>query len=126
MNWVRWEIFLGISVWAIPLLGLIYLTARAKAIWIILLLRLVYFPYFALMTFGLYWFWAGDGFMNLWLVPAVLIFFAIILFKWLKPKWAGIHNRFEVFFFFLTLAGYLTVCAVMLIYALIQKPLVIT
>lgn len=126
MNWIRWETFLGITVWTAPLLGLIFLAVRVKKTRFILLLRVIYFPYLALMAFGLYWFWGGDGVMNLWLVPAVLVVITFLLFRFLKPKWASANHRFDSYLFFVGLAGYLTVCAVLLIYALIGKPLVIT
>lgn len=125
MKWLSLETFLGIFAWTAPLFILTLISSRIKSIKILILLRCIYMPYLFLMAFAFLWFWAGDGYTNLWLVPLVFFTLIVISFRYLIPKLRDRMKILELFNLFIIICAFLTIWIVVLIHVIISKPLMI-
>lgn len=119
------KFLLAVTAWTAPLLILTAVAAWVRPAPILLVLRAVYFPYLALMGFAFYWFWGGDGALNLWLVPLVFGMAAFLLFRYLGPRFGPAFKRFDMIWFHLVLAGYLSVWVAVFLYRVTGQKLVI-
>lgn len=125
MKWLSLETFLGIFVWTAPLAILVFISSITRSTKVHFLLRCVYFPYLLLMIFAFFWFWAGDGYTNLWLVPLVFFTLIVISFRYLIPKLRDRMKILELFNLFIIICAFLTIWIVVLIHVIISKPLII-
>ena len=123
MDWLRFEVFFGITAWSALLAALIFLAGKTRSAKISPALRILYIPALGMAGFAFYWFWAGDGATNLWLVPLVFGIATFGFFRYLKPRWRHAVRSLELSCLLIVLAGYATVWTVVLLYALTGQSL---
>lgn len=121
-----WKAFLAILGWVLPLLFLLAWAGRLETKPAILVLRVIYFPYLALLGFAFYWFWGGDGEINLWLVPLSFLAGLISLFRYAKPRVCWKLRPLELTLMLSALAALLSVGIVFLVHFALGRPLVIS
>jgi hypothetical protein len=125
MNWLGLEAFIGVSVWAAPLLIFTFAASRVKWNWLAILFRVLYVPYFVAMMLPAFWFWGGDGEINFFLAPVVLVALQLAFIKYLKPQATTRAMKMDHTLFYMSLSGYLTVWIMVLAHAAGGQPLAI-
>lgn len=125
MNLIRTEVLLTVVAWAFPVLLGAFLAAKVRSKGFLILLRIVYLPWFFLMCIPFYWFWAGDGGINLLAVPPVFLILAFFTVRYGRSRPQGGLRIFDWYFFSLALAAFLTFWVVVLIHVVLSRPLVV-
>ncbi|MBI1909655.1 MAG: hypothetical protein HYS22_05755 [Deltaproteobacteria bacterium] len=101
------------------------LAASSGVGWVVVLMRLLYFPYLGLLFFAFFWFWAGDEMINLVLVPPSFVGFFYLWKRMVKSRFPARWRALEGILWLGVLSAFSTVIFAVGIHAVLGRPLII-
>lgn len=125
MNLIRAEVAWTVIAGALPVLIGSFLASKTRSNTLLILLRVVYLPWFMILCLPFYWFWAGDGTINLLTVPPIFLVFSFLTVRYGRSASAKLVRIKDWYFFSFALGGFLTFWAVVLIHVILARPLLI-